>query len=272
METLATKAIIYDSTCPMCNLYTRAFVKIGVLGKQGRVSFQEADASTMQLLDLNRARHEIPLVDTTSGEVLYGLDSLTLILSNIFPFTGRFITTAAFKNFFKPLYNFISYNRRVIAGSPIESCGFNCGPDFNLGWRLRLIALGMCFTAASIYAFAVLTGISNIWMLFAFVFAYFILLMAVNLTGNKTYEQKWDYLGHLATLGIIESTVFLFTALLAKATGLTGLLFAGQGAGRLFVLWLHHKRVSNNHYSARLDYAFGAGACMLILYLSFVLK
>src|SRR5262245_19304123 len=132
METLVSKTIIYDKTCPLCNLYTGAFVKCGVLNEQGRTSFTDADNATLGKLDPDRSRHEIPLVDKQTGEVLYGLDGLTVILSNIFPFTKSFITRKWFKAIFRPLYNFISYNRRVIAGSPHETEGKCYGPDFNL--------------------------------------------------------------------------------------------------------------------------------------------
>lgn len=272
METLETKTIIYDCNCPLCSLYTGVFLKIGVLGKNGRVSFEQANPEMLEKLDLTRARHEIPLIDTTTGEILYGLDGLCLIVGNIVPALKPVITNNLFKKALRPVYNFISYNRRVIAGSPLSQTGFNCAPDFNLKLRLALIAGGIGFTAVGIYLFGVVAGIANIPLLFGMVTLYFLLLLITNLLTNGSTEMKWDYLGHLAVLGIIESVLFMSTALLAKLFVLPGLLFAGQGACRLYALWLHEKRVNNNGFSKHLNYAFGFGAVMLIFYLAVVLR
>src|ERR1043165_2648103 len=135
MKTLKSKTIIYDDTCPLCNAYTNAFVQSGALEKDGRACFSELDAEHMKQLDLNRARHEIPLMDNTTGEVLYGLDALTLVIANMFPFLKPIITKAWFRKLLSPLYKFISYNRRVIPGLVYGGVGFDCAPDFSLKWR-----------------------------------------------------------------------------------------------------------------------------------------
>ena len=261
MKTLQTKTIIYDSNCPLCTWYTNKFVQAGAIEKNGRVSFDDIDRDTYCRLDLNRARHEIPVLDKTTGQVLYGLDGLSLIIAGIYPFFAPLITNRWLLKLFQPVYHFISYNRRVIAGS---ASGTNFAPDFNLKWRLVLIIAGISYTGTCIFLFSMLMGINTL-ALFAFVLLYFFALMASDLACNKTRVQKWDYIGHLATLGFIEGTIFIFTALLAKLSGLTGLMFVGQGAGRLFAIWLHTKTVSINNYSANLNYVFATGAVGLII-------
>lgn len=272
MKTLKNKTLIYDNACPMCNAYSSAFSKTGILDKDGRKSFAEADAGTLAVLDKDRARHEIPLVDNQTGEVLYGLDGLTLIVANALPVFKPLITSTRFKNMLTPLYKFISYNRRVIAGSFYGGIGFDCAPDFHLGWRIALIVLGIGYTALGIYLFSLIAGISNVVMLFAMVLLYFVALMATSLVYNRTFEEKIDYAGHLATLGVVESTLFVISAYVAYLTQLPQLLFAGQGAGRLLAIYLHAKRVQNNGYSYKLNYTFAAGAVMLIVYLAYILR
>lgn len=272
MKTLATKAIIYDNTCPMCNWYTGAFIKVGVLGKQGRISFQQADEKVMSKLDLNRARHEIPLIDTETGEVMYGLDGLTMVVGNMIPFVKPFITNSWFKKILRPLYKFISYNRRVIADSHYSGTGFDCAPDYNMGWRIALAIFGIAYTTLGIYTFGVLTKVENMFQLFCFVFAYFVLLMSVNLWKNKTFKTQLDYTAHLSVLGIIESSFFMLSALVYHYTQMPALLFAAQGAVRLFALIIHSRRVKNNAFSPWLNHAFGAGAVGLIVYLAVILK
>jgi hypothetical protein len=265
METLKTKTLVYDENCPMCTWYTGKMVNAGLIESKERIPFEQLGLDNQCRLDLKRARHEIPMIDQTTGEVLYGLDALTVVFANSYPILKPLITRNWFKAFFKPLYYFISYNRRIIAGGAPERAGtFSFAPDFNLGWRLSLIAAGFGYTAFCIYAFAMLMAL-NPSVLLGCVALYFLLLLGIDLTSNKTHETQWDYLAHLAVLGFIEGTLFVLTALLAKLTGLTGLMFAGQGAGRLFAIWLHAKRVENNHYAKSLNYAFAFGAVALVV-------
>lgn len=272
METLKDKTIIYDPTCPLCVAYTGFFIKIGVLEKNGRVAFSKADESLLHKLDLNRARHEIPLYDKATGEVLYGLDGLTLIVSRLLPFTAGFVTRPWFKAIIRPFYKFISYNRKLIANSPTVKEGFDCSPDYHFGWRAALALFGVGYTGLCIWLFAVVLHLPHIPLLFAAVFAYFLLLQGVNFAYHKTWQQRLDYTTHLAVLGLIEGTLFLAGATLGAVTGFIGLMFAGQGAGRLFALWLHSKRVSNNGYAVQTNIAFATGAVALITYLAYVLK
>jgi hypothetical protein len=265
METLKTKTLVYDNNCPMCTWYTGKMVNAGLIESNVRVPFEQLDLDNQCLLDLKRARHEIPMIDQNTGEVLYGLDALTIVFANSYPILKPVITRKWFKTGLKPLYYFISYNRRVIAGgAPENSNAFSFAPDFNLGWRLALIAVGFGYTALCIYVFALLMAL-NPMLLLACVTVYFLLLLAVDLAKNKTREMQWDYMAHLGVLGLIEGTLFVLAAILARLTGLTGLMFAGQGAGRLLAIWLHAKRVKNNHYAKSLNYAFAFGAIALVV-------
>jgi hypothetical protein len=265
METLTTKTLVYDVNCPMCSWYTGKMVKAGLIKNTGRVSFEQLDLDNQCKLDLTRARHEIPMIDETTGDVLYGLDALTVVVATRYPILKPLITTTLFKTFLKPLYYFISYNRRIIAGGAPEPTGtFSFAPDFNLPWRLALIGIGFGYTALCIYLFAILMTINPVLLLVC-VALYFLMLLTFDLANNKTAHQQWDYLAHLAVLGLVEGTLFLLTALLARITGLTGLMFAGQGAGRLLAIWLHTKRVKNNHYAKSLNYAFAVGAIALVI-------
>ena len=249
----------------MCSWYTGKMVNAGMLENNGRVPFEQLDLDNQCRLDLKRARHEIPMIDQTTGEILYGLDALTVVFANSYPFLKPLITQSWFKIMLRPLYYFISYNRRIIAGgAPENPNAFSFAPDFNLHWRLALIATGFGYTALCIYLFAILMALNPLLMLGCVTF-YFLLLLGFDLANNKTREMKWDYLAHLAVLGFIEGTLFVLTALLAKLTGLTGLMFAGQGAGRMLAIWLHAKRVKNNQYAKSLNYAFVFGAIALVV-------
>lgn len=272
MATLTHKTLLYDGACPMCQAYSQGFVKLGTLTPQGRVSLMGADQATLAKVDINRARHEIPLVDTQTGEVLYGVDALAFVIGNMVPALATLSTKAWAKVPFRPLYNFISYNRRVIAGTGNSPCGNDFAPDFHLGWRMALIVGGIGYTGLCIYLFCRIVGIADVFQVFAFVFAYFMLLFTGNLFSAHTPQQKWDYLGHLGVLGIIEGSLFVLTALATRSSNMIGLLFAGQGAGRLLALYLHAQRVKANGYNPRLNIAFAVGAFMLVVYLAYIIR
>lgn len=265
METLKTKTLVYDANCPMCSWYTGKMVKAGLINESNRVAFEQLGIDGVCQLNFTRARHQIPMIDQTTGEVIYGLDALALIFANRYPVLKAVVTAGWFKTILWPLYHFISYNRRVIAGgAPEADTTLSYAPDFNLGWRFALITAGYSYTALCIYIFALLMALNPIGLL-AWVCCYFLLLLTFDMANNSTNQAKVDYLGHLAVLGFIEGTIFVLTALLAKITGLTGLMFAGQGAGRLLAIWLHAKRVENNNYNKNLNYAFAFGAIALVI-------
>jgi predicted DCC family thiol-disulfide oxidoreductase YuxK len=69
MKTLQNHLILYDAECPMCNLYTKAFVSSGLLGQDGRAAYQDVDNSVCPMVDRQRAVNEIALVNQTTGEV-----------------------------------------------------------------------------------------------------------------------------------------------------------------------------------------------------------
>ena len=88
--------IIYDDACPMCQAYTSGFVAAGILPEDGREKFSTASSDIIKDLDLQRARHEIPLYNRETGEVVYGYEALFILLSTWQPF-------------FKPLFGFAPF-------------------------------------------------------------------------------------------------------------------------------------------------------------------
>ncbi|MEO6633573.1 MAG: DUF393 domain-containing protein, partial [Mucilaginibacter sp.] len=73
MKTLENHMILFDGECPMCNAYTNAFVKTGMLGANGRAAYQNGMDNVCPLIDKQRAVNEIALVNIENGEVTYGV-------------------------------------------------------------------------------------------------------------------------------------------------------------------------------------------------------
>ena len=137
---MATPIMIYDDACPMCQGYTKAFDR---LGWAGRTAFSQLPGEVLERLNVDRARHEIPLYHPETGEVHYGLDSQLTVLKRGLPWLTPILRLPVLKYLLKPLYNLITYNRRVIAGTRPPATGFDCAPDFHLGWRVAYLVLSV---------------------------------------------------------------------------------------------------------------------------------
>ncbi|MTB51396.1 DCC1-like thiol-disulfide oxidoreductase family protein [Lewinella sp. W8] len=176
---------LYDDACPMCRVYTGAFKRCGW---SDRTPFSAIDEEILPRIDLDRGRHEIPLVDVRSGEVLYGLDAMTTVLSRAMPRLRPIFRSPVLLAILKPLYWLITYNRRIIAGTRAPENGYDCAPDVHRGWRLMWIALAIIF--------ATLLGIPGGWTLFGvfFIGAWLI-----------SRADRLDSLGHLATTILLAS-------------------------------------------------------------------
>jgi predicted DCC family thiol-disulfide oxidoreductase YuxK len=149
---MKNKIIIYDDACPLCQAYTDAFIKYGLLSKDGRKPFSEIDASLIAKLDLERACNEIPLIDTQTHEILYGIDAMVEVLNHTFPFVKPIAKIVPINWALRKLYKLISYNRKGIVAK-IPSIGkFNCAPSYSYNFKKFFIAL--CFTIATIIIYA----------------------------------------------------------------------------------------------------------------------
>jgi hypothetical protein len=133
LKKLNNHILIFDAECPMCRAYSGTFIKTGMLDKSGREAYQLMNEETCLLIDKDRARNEIALVNTATGEVEYGIDSLFKVMSNSFPFLKPVFSFSPFRWMVKKLYSFISYNRKVIV--PGKNPDDTCIPDLNIKYR-----------------------------------------------------------------------------------------------------------------------------------------
>lgn len=198
MEDLENKVIVYDDVCPMCAAYTAGFVKIGWLKK--RSGFTEAAPDILAKLDLNRARHEIPLVDTLSGEVVYGIDALFVILGAKMPVFKPLFRNRFFRALLYQLYQIVTFNRRIIAAGVSSEKGFDCAPDLNVFYRWMYIVLAVAAGSAMLLPLALASG----WPGWSLLSAHGLALLAGLAAGKKL-----DFMGHW-------STVYLVSGLLCR--------------------------------------------------------
>lgn len=190
MQTLDNKVIIYDDVCPLCNAYTGAFVKMGWLDR--RAGFAQATPEMLQHLDLDRARHEIPLLDTQTGETLYGLDALFLILGARYPVLRPLFARRFFRAALREFYQIITYNRRIIAGSRAPGQGFDCAPDVNFFYRRLYIGLALAVAFGLGWGRVGGGALESVWFVaFAVLQAGLLLAGLIFSCGRLTFAGHW---------------------------------------------------------------------------------
>ncbi|MEM7657768.1 MAG: hypothetical protein AAF399_16675 [Bacteroidota bacterium] len=199
MTTLQDQLIIFDDQCPMCQLYTREFVRQGILQPENRRGFSEVEVEEMEELDVDRSRHEIPLVDQATGEVRYGLEALFFLLGERWSWMKPIFRLKAIQWLLYPLYQLITYNRRLMAGTQASGEGFDCAPDFHLGWRLTYLGLSWGAVVALMVGlvpqlFTTLPILGLIWLVAG---------AKIALLGFLQARSNWDHHGNLSSSWLV---------------------------------------------------------------------
>ena len=207
---LQNKVILYDDSCPMCKAYTQGFVRMGILTPDHRVGLAHAASDYTAHLDLNRARHEIPLLDTQTGEVTYGMDALFTLIGHRFPLFTPLFQRPRFRALVYGLYQVITYNRRVIAGCAPPRSGFDCAPDFNRAVRLRYLRIALVTWLLLVGSVAGVALVAHERVLAALILSC-AGAQAVGLGRARRTRCSWDKAGGRATNSL------LFGLLLAPA-------------------------------------------------------
>ncbi len=239
MKTLKNHTLIYDNECPMCAIYSRGFTKCGMLDAHGREAFTEMSVRNTNLVDCNRAKNEIALIDHENGRVTYGLDSLLLIIGNSFPLLKKIAEVQPLYVFFKKLYSFVSYNRKQIVPSQKDYTEKSCIPDFNLKYRLAYIAFVALFSGylLSLYSAKLDSHLTPNFFRELAVCLGQILWQTLFL---KSYlkDKIWDYLGNMMTVSLI-GTLLLIPILYISFTPIFYLVYFGMV---VFIMFLEHLR------------------------------
>ena len=145
-----TAILIYDDDCPLCAAYTAVFVKTGLLDKEGRKNFSDIEPAIFNLVDKTKCRNEIPLIDTQTKKVLYGIDAMLEILDKKIPFIKFTGNIKPIKWLLQKLYRFISYNRKVITATTGNAI-YDCSPDFNVPYRVYFLLFFLLFNTAMLW-------------------------------------------------------------------------------------------------------------------------
>ena len=231
------KAIIYDDTCPMCRWYTNKFVKAGLLEQENRISFAELEHKNLvDQIDMERGRDEIPLVDLEGGRTIYGLDSMVFLLTRRLPWLPKVLAIPPIDWFFRKLYKFVSYNRRIMAPSAKQAVKYDCTPHFN--WTYRLLYLFFAFgTGGSLLAGFTLSFLPAFAGSGLLAICFLVLLQSL---AFEDIYKRMDYLGQAGTVtllaGLVVIPAFYFPIFIMACTFTAAAMIIWQWKRRLRLL------------------------------------
>lgn len=216
MRTLKNHLILFDEECPMCRMYTSAFVSTGLLDKEGRTAYQELPAQACPMVDRQRAANEIALVNQETGEVTYGIESLFKIFELVMPFFGPLFRFKPFVWLMSKVYAFIAYNRRVIV-PPAKEEAFKFQPTFKLHYRIAYLTFTWLVTS---YILSNYTGLMKGLLPAGHAYReYFICGGQIIFQGiiitllNR--QKTWAYLGNMMTISFAGALLLLPAMLLS---------------------------------------------------------
>jgi hypothetical protein len=217
---MKNKILIYDDNCPLCTWYSGAFVKCGLLPAEGRKAFSSLESSLLNKINFEKGKNEIPLLDTVSGKVWYGIDSLLEILGQKFPIIKQTGNIKPVKWFLKKLYKLVSYNRKVIVAKKCGPGSIDCAPDINYFYRLLFMVVCLLLNTLSLFPVhaIVFSKLSYYSLTITELQAAHFGLVFINclLTLNFKKEKAIEYLGQVNMLALI--TILLLLPLLAAGS------------------------------------------------------
>lgn len=247
MNTLKNHTLIYDEDCPLCILYTAGFIKAKMLDNNGRKPFNQICENETNFIDIAKSQNEIALVDNENKKVYYGIDSLLKVIGYSFPWIEKVGNIKLINYFLKKLYQFISYNRKVIAPNKIANENVpQCIPDFNLKYRLFYIGFATLFTALILFHYAHLITLlpnSNFGRE---------LLLALGQIGFQylfiqklTKEKQINYIGNIVTVSVIGSLILVPILLLNQFFLINEYVVLGWfGLTVTIMIFEHYRRVN----------------------------
>jgi len=244
MNTLKNHLILFDAECPMCSIYTKAFVSTGLLEQNGRASYQETLIEACPMVDRQRAVNEIALIDQTTGEVTYGICSLFKLFSVALPVLKPIFEFAPLVWLMSKVYAFISYNRRVIIPAANEQYAYQ--PTFKLHYRVAYLLFTWTVTAYILTCYVhLMYGLLPIGTAYR---EYLIcggqIFFQGAVVGMIAKKQRWVYLGNMMTISFAGALLLLPGLLIAACFSLSPLFYVCYFVTVAGLMFLEHVRRS----------------------------
>lgn len=265
MKTLQDNVLLYDAECPMCQLYSHGFIRAGMLDKNGRADFSKSSHEFSHLIDVDRARNEIALVNVKNGTVKYGIHSLFDIIEHSFPVFRKLFAFAPFQWAVKRLYSFISFNRRVIICGNNPESPTACNPDFSLTYRIAYLVFSVLVSCSILKHFSPLLGaywpIPHGWLAELWLVSGQLVFQAIAfivLSSNRSLEKLLNYLANVMTVSLMGSLMLLPALFIHSIFSFVSvyLYLAWFGLVVAVMFFEHKRRVKVYHLHSYLSYTW----------------
>lgn len=209
---LRNNKFLLDEDCPMCKIYGGAFIKFGIMDKDSITPYQVFDMSMANNIDMERATSEIALVDTKSGVVTYGIDSMIKIITHGNARFRKLLQVSFIYRILRIVYSFISFNRKVIYIVKNSEKKRACNPPLHKAYRWTYIIFVAIVTALILNRFTdelftQLNLVNNPYREFAVCFGQIIWQGTAIILINK--NKFYDYLGNMSTVSLIGGLLLL---------------------------------------------------------------
>jgi hypothetical protein len=210
------------------------FTATGMLDTDGRAPYQQMPDFAGPLIDRQRAVNEIALINKTTGQVTYGIESLFKIIANSFPFLRPLFNCKPFTTLMRKVYAFISYNRKVIIPTPTTDT-HTLQPTFRLRYRLAYLLFTAIVTGYILTLYAgTLTGFLPTGSPYR---EYAIVAGQLGFQGliitTYTPKKTWDYLGNMMTISVTGSLLLIPAIIIHPSKSIAIGYFLTVAAGML---------------------------------------
>ena len=204
MTALTNEYLLYDEDCPLCEWYTKQFIRFHFVRSDERISFNRAIMEKRFDFDEVRAKNEIALV-SDNGDVYYGVDSLLHIFGKKYRWIERIGHFLPIYLLLKLLYKLVSFNRKVIAPADCSKAN-SCEPTYHVVWRIVFILIAGLLTNVIVGNFFHAHFLSELRIDFPFMdFSLFLAQLLFQGVFFLLFKQRnfLNYAGQIAIISLI---------------------------------------------------------------------
>lgn len=245
MKTLANHLLLFDAECPICDAYSKAVVKSGLIGNDGRKAYQqELNAQACPLVDRQRAVDQIALINLETGEVSYGAESILKLYTAEYPFLKRVLTFHLLMWILNKLYAFLSFNRRVII--PPTRQLYSLQPTLKLHYRITYLIFTWFITSVILTMYATLLAdvVSVGGRLREYLICGGQMIFQGIVVSFIAKQKRWDYLGNMMTISFVGALVLGLMLIAANWIGNNSTLYLCYFICVAGLMFLEHIRRS----------------------------
>jgi len=140
MKTLNNKLIVYDSNCKVCSSLRELVLRFTSIPEAKIKAYKDLLSGQAQLVDTEKFKNVMALIDTSGGKTLYGAEGVAYIFSSQYKLANALLGFKPFYSLFSFLYKTQAYNRYIMA-TPKSKFECDCFPDKVVKYRICYIAI-----------------------------------------------------------------------------------------------------------------------------------